>query len=206
MNRQSAILRTSLALATAALICSTVLVITHRLTQPKIALQQAAYLQSQLDAVLPATIYDNDLSSDRIVLNTQELGSEADQFVWRARMNGKPVAAILTVTAPAGYNGPITLLVGVLTNGEIQGVRVISHQETPGLGDAIEVEKSNWIRAFEQHSLTSLNPGEWQVKKDGGVFEHFTGATVTPRAITAAIYRALHYFDNNQDLLFASRH
>ena len=204
-SRKAVSWRTASILGATALLCSTALVVTHTMTEPEINRQQENYLQRQLSEVLPSRLYNNNLSTDTAILISSALGSDAGQTAWRARMDDEPVAAILTVTAPGGYAGPITLLLGVLTNGEVTGARVISHRETPGLGDGIEVERSDWIRKFEQHSLTSLTETQWQVKKDGGVFDHFTGATITPRAVTSAIYRALEYFELNQEQIFATK-
>jgi electron transport complex protein RnfG len=112
------------------------------------------------------------------------------------------VGVILPATARDGYSGDIELLVGVTADGEIAGARVVSHKETPGLGDGIDTKKSPWIMSFDGTSLVSPSQPDWGVKKDGGAFDQFTGATVTPRAVVAAIRRTLEYQALHRDRLF----
>ena len=111
-------------------------------------------------------------------------------------------AAVLTAVAPEGYGGGIRLLVAINYDGTLAGVRVLSHHETPGLGDKIEAERSDWILQFEGLSLENPAPRNWRVKKDGGRFDQFTGATITPRAVVAAVYDALVYFEAHREALF----
>jgi electron transport complex protein RnfG len=109
----------------------------------------------------------------------------------------------MEATAPEGYGGAIELLVGVNANGEITGVRVVPpHNETPGLGDKIETKKSDWIYSFDGKSLTNPKPEGWAVKKDGGDFDSFTGATITPRAVVDAVYNALAWYQANRSTLY----
>jgi len=117
-------------------------------------------------------------------------------------MGDSPVAALMIVTAPDGYNGDIRLLIAIDISGKVLGVRVVSHRETPGLGDPIEIERSDWILSFTQKSL--LNPGAdgWAVKRDGGEFDQFTGATISPRAVVKTVHNTLLYFKANQKSLF----
>jgi electron transport complex protein RnfG len=115
-----------------------------------------------------------------------------------------PVASIFTVNAPDGYSGNIELIVGIYADQSLAGVRVINHNETPGLGDKIEKQKSDWILQFKGLSLTKVEAENWRVKKDGGTFDAFTGATITPRAVLKAIANALQYFKNNQQIIFTS--
>jgi electron transport complex protein RnfG len=119
-------------------------------------------------------------------------------------MHGQPVAAIFTSVAPDGYSGNIKLLVGILHNGVLAGVRVISHKETPGLGDAIEADRSNWILSFNEKSLQNPPLKQWGVKKDGGFFDSFTGATITPRAVVNAVKNTLLYFQENREMIFSA--
>ena len=97
--------------------------------------------------------------------------------------------------------GRIELLVGIDRNGVLAGVRAITHKETPGLGDKINTNVSDWIFGFAGKSLNNPDASGWKVKKDGGEFDQFTGASVTPRAVVAAVYRALQYFQENRHLL-----
>ena len=131
------------------------------------------------------------------------LGTDQPVTVYRARKDGRPIAVVLTAIAPDGYSGRIKLLIGILFDGTVVGVRVVSHHETPGLGDAIEVERSDWIIRFSGRSLRNPPAEHWKVKRDGGVFDQFTGATITPRAVVNAVHRALVYFSHHQEQLFA---
>ena len=165
---------------------------------------EQAYLLRLLNDVVPVNEYDNDLYADRIrVHDAQHLGTDAAVLVYRARRRGEPLAVLLTPVAPDGYNGDIRLLVGIQVDGTVSGVRVIAHRETPGLGDGIEVERSDWIHQFAGTSLDAPAVTGWRVRKDGGEFDQFTGATITPRAIVAAVHAALRYVDAHRDTLFA---
>jgi H+/Na+-translocating ferredoxin:NAD+ oxidoreductase subunit G len=177
---------------------------TYDNTADRIADNEREALLKSLHAIVPPSLHDNDLPSDTIQVTSKELlGTSKPVTVYRARKDGKPVAAILTPVAPDGYNGAIKLLVAISYQGNIFGIRVISHQETPGLGDAIDTDKSDWVNEFQDHSLK--NPGElgWHVKRDGGDFDQFTGATITPRAVVKAVYNSLQYFKDHRDALFA---
>ena len=130
------------------------------------------------------------------------LGTQQAVPVYRAFRNGEPVAALLTPVAPNGYSGEIRLLVGIYADGRVAGVRVLGHKETPGLGDAIEIERSDWITSFAGRSLGNPPLEDWKVKRDGGVFDQFTGATITPRAVVQAVRKTLLYFERHRDELF----
>jgi len=148
--------------------------------------------------------YDNALESDTIaVVDSDLLGSGENVTVYRARKNGLPIAVLIAPLAPDGYSGSIGLLVGINENGTLAGVRVTSHRETPGLGDDIEVQRSDWIESFAGRSLDKPSAAGWRVKKDGGDFDQFTGATITPRAVVAAVHKALQYYRENRIVLFA---
>ena len=109
---------------------------------------------------------------------------------------------IFNAIAPDGYNGRIHLLVGVYVDGRIAGVRVVKHAETPGLGDAIEVRKSSWILGFDGKSLDRPEPTRWAVRRDGGEFDQLTGATITRRAVVAAVRNTLLYYRQNAAMIF----
>ena len=172
------------------------LVTSHELTREQIALQEKVRLAKTLKQLLPSTGYNNQPEND-IYLDQQ-----TNRTVYRARQDNQPVAALITAQAPDGYNGFIQLLVSIKTNGELIGVRVLKHQETPGLGDGIEQRKSNWILSFNGQSLNHLTKDQWAVKPDGGQFDALTGATITSRAIVKATYRTLVYFQENDHRLF----
>ena len=139
--------------------------------------------------MLPGDRYNNNLSESCYLVNAQALGKGTHR-VYIARQDDRPVAAILEATAPDGYSGAIQLLVGVDFTGTVLGTRVTEHHETPGLGDKIELRLSDWITHFSGKTIATGNDAHWAVKKDGGDFDQFTGATITPRAVVNAVKRA----------------
>jgi electron transport complex protein RnfG len=182
------------------------LVGTHLVTRERIAEQEARVLREQLSQVLPAERYDNDPRADWITVHDPvALGQPGPVRIFRARRAGVPVAVVMDLTAPDGYNGDIRLLVGIWYDGSISGVRVVRHRETPGLGDPIEARRSDWITRFTGKSLDDPQARGWAVRKDGGEFDQFTGATITPRAVVAAVQRALTWFVAHRDEVFEQR-
>ncbi len=182
-----------------------VVALTHTLTHERILANERAVLERALHAVMPPEAHDNDLLADRIEVLAPDLLGTADPVpVYRARRGGRPVGVVLTPVAPDGYNGRIRLIVGIYADGTVSGVRVLSHHETPGLGDAIEAEKSDWILGFTGRSLGDPPPERWRVRRDGGDFDQLTGATITPRAVVKAVRNTLIYFRNHRDELFAA--
>ncbi|MDT8406905.1 MAG: electron transport complex subunit RsxG [Methylococcales bacterium] len=171
------------------------------LTEGRIAANERQALLDNLVKVVPADLYDNDIASD--VTTITDLTPELPVTVYRARQQGEPVAAVFTIIATNGYNGDIKLLVAVHRAGYVTGVRAVAHKETPGLGDGIEANRSQWIYAFDGKSLANPKPEQWAVKRDGGVFDQFTGATITPRAVVNAVKKVLIYFKQHQDKVFS---
>ena len=161
-------------------------------------------LLRKLNTLVPADKYDNDLLSDSIEVAADDLlGTSDSSIVYRARKQQQPVAVVLSPIAPGGYNGSIELLVGIYADGTLAGVRVVKHRETPGLGDAVEASRSDWIMGFTGKSLHDPAEKRWKVKRDGGDFDQFTGATITPRAVVKTVHTALVYFNKHQAKLFA---
>jgi electron transport complex protein RnfG len=178
---------------------------TYQLTRERISENERLLLLRVLNSLIPQESYDNDLFSDRIqVTQATLLGTHEAVTIYRARKAGQPVAVALTPTAREGYNGPIRLLVVISYDGTIMGVRVTSHQETPGIGDFIEYRRSNWILTFNGHNLNNPEDSKWKVRRDGGVFDHQTGATITPRAVVKAVHNTLLYYQSNREKIFAS--
>jgi len=174
-------------------------------TQERIAENERQVLLTQLHALILPSEHDNKLDEDVInVIAPEQLGSKKSVAIFRARKDDKPVAAIISSVAPDGYNGDIHLLVAIRYNGQLAGVRVIKHRETPGLGDAIDASRSAWIKSFDKKSLTQPTTRDWKVKRDGGIFDQFTGATITPRAVVNAVHKTLLYYQQQRDKLFAS--
>jgi len=192
-----------LSLAGFTCLCMLLVFVTALITRQAIEHSRQQSLLERLNVILADLEYDNELHSDQILMTHSLLGSEDAQSIWRARYRNRPVAAIISSVAPDGYGGPIKLLVGVRWNGELSAVRVVEHAETPGLGDDIEITRSDWINGFSEKSLNNPETLFWRVKKDGGVFDQFTGATITPRTIVSAIHSTLTFFEANREAIFA---
>lgn len=170
------------------------LLFVKQLTDEPIQMAEKHVLLETINQLIPPKQYDNKLLSDTIQVTAPKyLNTEDPVTVYRARKNGKPVALILTTHAPDGYNGDIKIMLAVYEDGRIAGVRVLKHKETPGLGDKIELKKSNWILGFNGLKLRDDNTNLWAVRKDGGGFDQFTGATITPRAVIKAVKNALQF-------------
>lgn len=173
------------------------------LTEARIEASRQGELMRSLNELVPPGLYDNDLLADPLTIqDTTLLGYSGPETIWRATRGGRPVAVLFPVIAPDGYSGRLRLLVAVRYSGELAGVRVLSHKETPGLGDAVDRTKSSWIDVFTGKSLSDPDEAGWAVRKDGGQFDQFTGATITPRAVVKAVHRALVYYQGHRDLLF----
>ncbi len=180
-------------LGSVTLLTSGVLAVANYLTQEAIQAAEMQDIKHTLVQVLPIQ-YDNDLLQDTVILP----GIDGNLLtVYRARQRKRVVAVVFQVSQ-FGYAGPVVLMMGISRTGEVLGVRVLKHSETPGLGDKIELAKNNWILSFNGKSLTNPVTIQWQVKKDGGVFDQFTGATITPRAVVRAVKQGLEFFTAHQ--------
>ncbi len=206
MNKAShPVIRSGLLLGIIALLGTALLASVNALTHERILEQEKRRMLQQLNEIVPVTLFNNDLLEDRIEIRDEaHFRHPAPVTVYRARMDGQPAAVLMLVTAPDGYNGDIRLLTGIDSNGTVIGVRIVSHRETPGLGDPIEIEKSDWILGFGEKSLQNPGKGGWAVKKDGGQFDQFTGATISPRAVVRSVHNTLLYFQTNSQMLFAT--
>ena len=197
-------IRTALNLLFFAVIGTAILAATFNLTHVLIAQSEENAKLRLISQVVPASLYDNELIRDTLIIpaNTQ-LSTEQDTIAYRGRLKGKPSVVVLEAIAPDGYSGKIRLIIAINHAGNISGVRVISHKETPGLGDYIDIAKNKWIGLFEGGSHQRYREEDWKVKKDGGQFDYMAGATITPRAVVKAVHKSLHYFEDNRDKLFA---
>lgn len=201
----SAMKRNGLILAAFAIVATALLMFTQFLTADRIAAQQRNELMQTLTALIPSESYSNDLYGDCTeVSEANALGSRLPQPIYRARFNDKPVALAVRTTAPDGYSGDIHLLVAISVNGTVLGARVLEHRETPGLGDKVDARRSDWIYSFINERVRDINDVRWQVRRDGGAFDQFTGATITPRAVINAIQRTVVWANENQQMLFAA--
>ena len=199
MAQNSDIVRSLLGLVIMAAIAGLVIGFSESLSRERIAENQRNALLATLHQVIDPGLYDNDLlSSHRRITVAPLLNPTGPADAYLATWAGKPVAVLFGAKALDGYNGAIELLVAVRFDGSLGGVRVLSHRETPGLGDNIDASRSDWILQFKGLSLQRPNRSDWAVKADGGVFDGLTGATVTPRAIIKAVRNALLYFEQRQ--------
>ncbi len=202
MIRSKQILFTGALLMLFAIVGGAMVGLTFEGTAERIAENERQAMLRNLNQILPHSEYDNDLLQDTLTLPADErLGQQDPSTAYVAKKDGRISAIIFSVIAPDGYSGEIKLLVGIRASGDIAGVRVIKHNETPGLGDAIETQRSNWVTHFDGRSLQNPSGKGWAVKRDGGVFDQFTGATITPRAVVNAVHQTLIYFDRHRPQL-----
>jgi electron transport complex protein RnfG len=199
-------LRNGIGLALFAMVTAGVIAITHAFTQERIEAQVAQAEVSALEDIVPQHLYSHDLLADTVTVGPADaLGLTTPAQAHRVRQDGTINGIILPVVAEEGYSGDIRMLVGIRRSGEILGVRVTRHRETPGLGDRIETAKSNWIYGFNGESLDTVPADQWTVAQDGGRFDQFTGATITPRAVISAVFEALTYFEDHRDALLQAK-
>ncbi len=175
------------------LVASVALAYGTKLTAPAIESAAKADLTASLNQVIPASKRANDMTADTVTLDTP--GGKT--IVYRAR-SGKKVDAVAYRVVGKGYGGDIVIVMGVDRSGEILGVRVVQHSETPGLGDKIDARKTDWVHGFDKLSRANTPDAKWAVKKDGGRFDQFSGATITPRAVVKAVKEGLELFEANR--------
>jgi electron transport complex protein RnfG len=172
----------------------------YSIVAPRIAenRQQAAD-RFLLDALqLPAGA---SLAAHGEVADTGLLALREPRQVWLARLDGRVLAIVLPLRAPRGYIAPIDLVAAITPAGKIGSVQVLAHRETPGLGDAIDSGRSEWLEQFVGRSLESTPTPQWDLKNAGGDFDGITGATVTARAVIDAVHDALRYFEQHREQL-----
>jgi len=205
-STESSFMKSALSLGVVAIVGTTLLSAVDLATEERIEQQERRVVLEQLAQIIPPDRYDNALQDDWFAFSDEISFPQGQQVVaYRARKQGRPVAIILRFAAMDGYSGPIGLLTGIEADGRLAGVRVTSHRETPGLGDGIEVDKSDWIRSFDGKALGAPPADEWTVRRDGGAFDQFTGATITPLAVVKAVRRALEYHERHRDELYEAR-
>jgi Na+-translocating ferredoxin:NAD+ oxidoreductase subunit G len=198
-----AIARSAISLAVVGAVLAIVLFALSQALHERIVRNQQSWIRQPLYALLDPESYDNDLLADHIVVTSRDLlGTSTPATIYRARRKGVPVAAVIHTVAPDGYRGPIELLIAIAWDGTLHGVQVVRHNETPGLGDAFETREAGWLEAFRGLSLSKPPQNRWTVRKDGGDFDAFTGATITPRAIVKGVRRALEFYRAQRERLF----
>ena len=207
---QKTVNKNSKILAVFAIICTAIVGLVYELTKNKIAQQHQLQLLSTLHSIIEPSSYNNDIANDCVFISSPLLGDKAlVQTVYIARLldenttSTTPVSMAITTTATDGYSGNISMIVAMNMNNVISGVRVLQHQETPGLGDKVDERKSDWIHAFTGKSVLNDNDKRWAVAKDKGMFDQFTGATITPRAVVKAVKNASLYLQQNKDFILA---
>lgn len=197
--------KTAITLTLFAVIFTALMSFVFGITKDPIEKSEAAARKALFSQIVPATLYDNNVIEDTLIIPAAPLlGLNEQSRVHRARMQGQVVAVILEAIAHDGYSGDIKLLIAIHKNGVISGVRVVAHKETPGLGDYIDVAKSSWIKIFDGQSLDKTPKDSWKVKKDGGQFDYVVGATITPRAVIKSVEKALEYFNLHQQQLLGA--
>ena len=197
--------RSAVVLAVAAILAVGVVAVVNDRARPQIEASRRAEQLRQLTAVLGDVAYDNDpLTDTLLVRDLESLGTAETLTAHRVRRGGEPIAVLLNAVAPDGYTGALRLLVAIDAHGRLIGVRVLEHRETPGLGDFVEERRTDWIHQFDGRSLDVPPPPRWQVRKDGGDFDQYTGATITSRAVIHAVRDALTYFGRHRTELLAA--
>lgn len=189
-------------LAIFAIACTAIVGLVNELTKDKIEAQAQLQLLNTLHSIIEPNRYNNNMTQDCVSVSSPLLGGsqkhQVIQTAYIARKDDNAIAVAITSTAPDGYNGNIEIMVAINMDNSISGVRVLKHQETPGLGDKVELRKSDWITSFNSKKLLTDDDSRWAVAKDGGMFDQFTGATITPRAVVKAVKKAMIYFKNNK--------
>lgn len=190
-------------LAIFALLATTLVSVTNLLTEDRIQEQQQKELLKVLNQVIPADSHNNELyKSCTLITNEQYLGTPTPMPAYVAEKAGQKTGIAIEAVAPDGYSGAIKLVVGLNIDGKVTGVRVLNHNETPGLGDKIDTRISNWINSFTGKKVNGEKDTRWAVRKDGGEFDQFTGATITPRAVVGAVKRVSLYYQQNKQHIF----
>jgi len=188
-----------------AALCTALVATTHHYAEPLIKANEQAFLEESLKPVLGGIKYQNEIKKSMLTLPLPHgLPGNEPAVIYRIYADGVPAAALFVVSAPDGFAGPIKILIGVRMDGSITTVRILQHHETPGLGDGIDASKSDWQLQFDNASLTAPDRKSWSIRRDGGVFDQLTGASITPRAIIRAIKETLEYFEANTKEIFAA--
>ena len=179
-----------------ATLVSAILVLGDLRTRDVIAEAHAQDLRESLSQVMPESYFDNDLLTDTLIFGASD--NEKGKLIYIGRKEGR-VSAVAFEVSGQGYAGEIASIMGIDSNGNVLGVRVLRHAETPGLGDKIEIARDDWITSFDGRNLNAPDDSGWKVKKDGGIFDQFTGATITPRAVVTSVYTGLKFFQSHRE-------
>ncbi|RAU16729.1 electron transport complex subunit RsxG [Nitrincola tibetensis] len=197
MDLSHSIRKSVLGISIFAAVTAGLIATTQVLTRDKIESNHQEHQARALYEIIPRSL-DENLHLNTWEMNLPELGAPTSVTIFRAIQNQEVKGVIIPVTAQDGYSGDIEMLVGIWQDGRVAGVRVLSHKETPGLGDKIELAKSNWILDFNNAHYQIQEAYRWNVRKDGGDFDQFTGATITPRAVVRMVSRTLQTFEQRR--------
>ncbi len=195
----TAIRKNGLTLAIFACATTGLVALTQYLTKDQIKVQEQKQLLSVLNQVIPENMHDNALTQACTMVRSPDLGTLRAMPAYLATKNGEPTAIAIESIAPDGYNGEIKVITGIDNQGNILGTRVLNHQETPGLGDKIDLRVTDWILSFTGKQVTENNWNSWKVRKDGGDFDQFTGATITPRAVVKVVRNTVNYVNQSRE-------
>ena len=197
-------IKTAITLVAFAFVGTAILAYVFDITRAPIEASEKEARMALFKEILPESTYNNDLLKDTVeIAPNEQLGNRQPTLANIAKLNNKTAGVILEAIAHDGYSGDIKLLIAIRADGSISGVRVLTHKETPGLGDYIDIARGNWIKLFNNESVNKTAANQWQVKKDGGKFDYMVGATITPRAVVKAVFKALQFYDMNKTTLFA---
>lgn len=197
-------IKTAITLVAFAFVGTAMLAYVFDITRAPIEASEKEARLALFKEILPESTYDNDLLKDTVeIAPNEQLGNRQPTLANIAKLNNKTAGVILEAIAHDGYSGDIKLLIAIRADGSISGVRVLAHKETPGLGDYIDIARGNWIKLFNDESVNKTAATQWKVKKDGGKFDYMVGATITPRAVVKAVFKALQFYDANKTTLFA---
>ncbi|XBC39842.1 MAG: electron transport complex subunit RsxG [Buchnera aphidicola (Chaetogeoica yunlongensis)] len=189
-NKKREIFRTAIVLGVFGFLASSYVSIIHIITKSKIQHQEAIYKNKIFNQIVPSNFYDNDINKSCFIFNNKLLGDDKNHYLWIAKKNNKMTVIIFDIIAPDGYSGSIKMMISLdIIRGKILGVRVLNHNETPGLGDKIDINISDWITKFSGVSISYKNDLYLSLKKFGGNIDQFTGATITPLSIVNSIKR-----------------
>jgi H+/Na+-translocating ferredoxin:NAD+ oxidoreductase subunit G len=193
---------TLLPLLVISVICVIAIYVVNEITKDNIKVNKQKAALAVINEVLPLE-YDNDLFTDKIKLSVPaKINTTGSITVYRARLNNQPIAASLIPVMTKGYNGNISLIVGIRYDGTLTGIRLLQHNETEGFGDQAHQDKSDWLQIFNNTSISTLPEKQWAIKKDNGEFDQLSGATITSRSIINIIYKTLEYYSENRDKFY----
>lgn len=183
------------------LVCVSVIFLVHHFTKEKISINKEQAALKVITEVLSID-YDNDLFRDKIEVDVPVYISNTNKItVFRARQNDQPVGLSLMPVTTKGYNGFISLVIGITYDGKLMGIKIINHNETDGFGNQAHQDNSDWLLGFNEQSLETPEK-EWAIKKDDGKFDQLSGATITSRSIINVIYKTLEYYKENQEKFY----